>query len=157
VSLYHGDAVFRPLATDHPLDPSSASPPFTSILALDCAFHFNTRHDFLGQAFARLSSGGRVALADICFSPAALQRRWIALVTATVMPTANMISPENYVQDMQKLGFVDVVMEDVTDDVFPGFIAFLQSRGIVWWIFGAIFRWYTSLGVRFVVVAGTRE
>jgi hypothetical protein len=73
------------------------------------------------------------------------------------MPTTNMISPEKYVQDMQELGFVDVVMEDVTDDVFPGFIGFLQSRGIDWWIFGAMFRWYISLGVRFVVVAGTRE
>jgi len=157
VTLYYGDAVFRSLATDHPLDPSSNSPPFTSILALDCAYHFHTRRDFLRQAFTRLSSGGRVALADICFSPAALQRRWIALVTAAVMPTANMVSPEKYVQDMQEIGFVDVTMEDVSEDVFPGFIGFLQSRGIGWWIFGGIFRWYISLGVRFVIVAGTRD
>lgn len=145
------------MATDHPLDPSSTAPPFTSILALDCAYHFHTRQDFLEQAFARLSTGGRVALADICFSPTALERRWIALVTSAVMPTANMVSPETYVQGMQQIGFVDVVMEDVTDDVFPGFIGFLQSRGIGWWMFGAVLRWYISLGVRYVVVAGTRE
>ena len=157
VTLYHGDAVFRPSAVDHPLDPASVSPPFTSILALDCAYHFDTRNTFLKQSFARLSSGGRIALADICFSSAALQRRWIGLAAALGMPAANMISPVKYVQDMEELGFADVTLEDVTEDVFPGFVRFLQSRGIGWRMFATAVKWYVGLGVRFVIVAGTRR
>ena len=159
VTLYHGDAVYRPSATNHPLDPSSETPTFTTILALDCAYHFDTRYSFLSQSFARLSPGGRIALADICFTPAALENSLTMLLAplAGLMPRANMISPENYVQALAEIGFVDVTMEDVSEEVFPKFIQFLKSRGLGWWIFGNVVKWYAGLGARFVVVTGTRD
>jgi hypothetical protein len=79
------------------------------------------------------------------------------MATVGMMPRANMISPEKYAQDLQEIGFVDVTMEDISEEVFPGFVEFLRSRGFGWWIFSIIIGWYTGLGVRFVVVAGTRK
>jgi hypothetical protein len=125
---------------------------------LDCAFHFDTRHNFLSQSFARLSPGGRVALADICFTPTAFQSKLTRLLAPFVglMPKANMISPENYVQALEQIGFVDVTIEDVSEDVFPGFVRFLKSRGMGWWFFGNVAEWYAGVGARYVVVTGTK-
>jgi hypothetical protein len=143
----------------HPLDITAASPPFTIILALDCAYHFDTRNAFLRQSFARLAPGGRIALADIVFDAEALTRaslvkRW--LMSTFLMPKRNIISIEKYVQDMLDMGYVDVELEDVSEDVFPGFMRFLRSRGLGWSCFSGIVGLCHKAGARFVVVAGSK-
>lgn len=157
VDLYSADAVCDESNKSHPLHPESEVY-FNSILALDCAYHFDTRRRFLGQSFEKLAPGGRIALADICFAPSALKSLKTRLITSLlrVMPSANMISTEEYVQDMLQIGFVDVVLEDITEDVFPGFVKFLKGRGWGWWIFGYIFQWYAIAGARFVIVGGSK-
>ncbi len=52
VNLYHGDAVDHGEDPNHPLCPASAML-FDSVLALDCAYHFNTRRTFLEQTFEK--------------------------------------------------------------------------------------------------------
>jgi hypothetical protein len=166
VVLRHGDAVFRPGAKseDHPLDPSSQSSPYTAILALDCAYHFNTRSSFLRQSFLRLTPGGRIALADICFTPAALQtnlfHNLISIRTLVrlsgLMPRSNMISTDQYVSEMQRIGYMDVQMEDLSDNVFPAFTKFLRRRGGGWWVFASILGWWAGRGMRFIVISGKK-
>jgi len=155
VKLHHGDAVYRPSTANHPLDPSSETPPYTAILALDCAYHFKTRHVFLQQSHTRLAPGGRIALADICLLQGWLPRFCMFLLG--VMPKENMISPDEYVTDLMDLGYVDVKMQDVSADVFPGFQRFLKGRGLGWWIFGNIIQGYAALGARFVLVSGAKS
>lgn len=157
VDLYSANAVCDGSNKSHPLRPESEVY-FDSILALDCAYHFDTRRRFLAQSFEKLAPGGRIALADICFAPSALGNLKTRLITSLlrVMPVANLISTEEYVQDMLQIGFVDVVLEDITEDVFPGFVKFLKGRGWGWWIFGCIFQWYTIAGARFVIVGGSK-
>ncbi|KAH8102607.1 hypothetical protein BXZ70DRAFT_929208 [Cristinia sonorae] len=163
VTLYHGDAVYRP--TDkkqdypHPLNPTSRLRPFTTILALDCAFHFRTRHDFLVQSYTRLAPGGRIALADICFSRGSgwkrgVVRRLVGLLG--VMPAENMITVCDYVRDMEVIGYEDVVVEDITEDVFPGLIKFLGGREIGWKVFARMMGLLPAAGARFVIISGRR-
>ena len=162
VVLYHGDAVFRPglqPKSNHPLDPSSPAPPYTTILALDCAYHFNTRSTFLRQSLHRLSSGGRIALADICFTPTRLES-YISTSAVSrlcgLMPPSNVVTPDQYVHEMQEMGYADVQLEDVSGYVFPGFTKFLKGKGGGWWVFGGVVAWWARSGMRFVVVSGQK-
>ncbi|EGN95887.1 hypothetical protein SERLA73DRAFT_76937 [Serpula lacrymans var. lacrymans S7.3] len=159
VCLYHGDAIYRPGAVNHPLDPDSTGPLYTTILALDCAYHFQTRNDFLSQAFRCLASGGHVALADICFTPPSLQS-WSSqclFFILRLVPKQNIISTEQYVRAMTSIGYVDVELEDITDDVFPGFTGFLSTRGLRWFLLALVLRCYAYAGARFVLVSGTKS
>ncbi|KAJ3737171.1 S-adenosyl-L-methionine-dependent methyltransferase [Lentinula guzmanii] len=159
ISLHAGDAVYKQesSATDHPLNPSSSAR-FDSILALDCAYHFRTRETFLCQAFRQLSPAGRIALADICFANE-LPMNWQARVIRRVlrlMPRENVISINEYVGRLEQIGYEDVKVEDISEDVFPGFVSFLKPRGLGWWIFGSVLCCYYKAGARFVIASGSR-
>lgn len=153
--LYLGDAVYRLGREDHPLSPNNADM-YDSILALDCAYHFHTRRDFLRQSLSHLAPGGRIALADICFpmSWKTISLGTRALLTVlNVIPKENIVSLDEYEADMRNMGYVDVKIEDISEEVFPGFIRFLKSRGWGWWIFGRVMSEFAGRA-RFVVVSG---
>ena len=60
-------------------------------------------------------------------------------------------------KNMQMLGYEDVQLEDISEDVFPGFTRFLKGRGGGWWVFGRWMEWWhKSAGARFVLVSGRR-
>lgn len=155
VSLHACDAIYHPTAVDHPLDPST-SHVFDAILALDCAYHFNTRKTFLRQSFEKLAPGGRIGLADICFDTSTSSRAWLASMLIRMIPKYNLISMEAYISDMEEIGYVDVRLEDITENVFPGFIRFLKGRGWGWWAFGTVIQWYANAGAQFVIVRGIK-
>lgn len=73
-----------------------------------------------------------------------------------LMPKENAISIDEYEACLKRIGFVDVIVEDISTDVFPGFVGFLRQRGPGWWIFGTIIYWYYIAGVRFVLASGSR-
>ncbi|KAG6878387.1 hypothetical protein C0993_007569 [Termitomyces sp. T159_Od127] len=158
VDLYLGDAVCQHPQIAHPFDPSSLTS-FDRILALDCAYHFNTRFDFLRQGYSKLAPGGRIALADICFEAKMLRSRrvWFLSSVFRLMPKHNIVSAEEYVTQMRDIGYVDVKLEDITGEVFPGFVRFLKSRGMGWRFFGSVVDWYSKAGARFVIVSGCRR
>ena len=99
------------------------------VTALECAFHFDTRADFLAESFRVLRPGGRIAVADII--PAApaggpLRRRWQraswrALARALSVPDANADTREAYAARFAAAGFEAVSVRSVGEDVFPGF------------------------------------
>jgi cyclopropane fatty-acyl-phospholipid synthase-like methyltransferase len=159
VKLYQGDAVFRPSATSsHPLDPNSDIPAFTTIIALDCAYHFRSRYTFLSQCFRRLESGGKIALGDMCLSssnPAPSLKRSLIQMAMSI-PSENMIPKAQYRDQLEELGYQDIVIEDVSNDVFGPFADFLGKRGIGWWLFSKILRAWWKTGVAFVMVSATK-
>ncbi|KAG8984606.1 hypothetical protein FRB90_005203 [Tulasnella sp. 427] len=165
--LYQGDAIFRPLDhafndDAHPLDPASQSPPFTAITAIDCAYHFRSRRAFLQQSFERLAPGGSIALADMgLVLPQSPFRRVLARIVCGTLgiPWDSMVSRSDYVSQLQGLGFVNVDVEDITQDVFPHLIGFLKNEtsgspklGRAWWIMGEVFRiWWKSCGGIYII------
>ncbi|KAF5377499.1 hypothetical protein D9615_005348 [Tricholomella constricta] len=158
VWLHLGDAVCQSerATPDHPLAPS-AKTTFDRILALDCAYHFDTRRTFLQQSLRKLAPGGRIALADICFDPDIVLRSrkaWLMSSLLRLMPKENMVSSEGYKTQMVDMGYVDVQVEDITKDVFPGFVRFLKGRGMGWRMFGWVIEWYGGMGAQFIVVSG---
>ena len=157
VTLHCADAVRRPEHATHPFN-SADDLRFDTILALDCAYHFQTRFAFLQQALSNLAVGGRIALADIAFNDFTLDTYCSKLIRAALrmMPSDNVWTTTTYVKNMEQMGYVDVTLEDITDDVFPGFVGFLKSRGRGWWAFGALMEVYFSAGARFVIVSGQR-
>jgi SAM-dependent methyltransferase len=157
VRLFQGDAVWRPgNSQDHPLSPGFQHD-FDNILALDCAYHFNTRQEFLLQSLRRLTPGGSVVLADICFSlspgPVLTFLLWRVL---HIMPKHNITTEEQYMQQMRGIGYEDVELEDITPFVLPGFRAFLKQRGRMWGAFSWLMSWLEGRGLRFVIIKGTR-
>ncbi len=159
VQLYHGDAVYRAPAVGHPLEPTSPLPPFTTILALDCAYHFRSRKDFLRQSLARLTPGGKIALADICFSDGggSSGRLFKSLVGLLgLMPVENIVTIEDYRAIMESVGYAEIEMEDISEDVFPGFCRFLAQRGLNWRVFSWVMTGFASAGARFVIVNGVK-
>jgi SAM-dependent methyltransferase len=157
VCLVAADAISNG-SPDHPLSSPSTFDSFDAIMALDCAYHFNTRQRFLEQSFSRLNSGGRIALADICFSEASLTtvRTRVTTSILRMMPISNRISVKEYRQGMEAAGYIDVTIENITNDVFPAFISFLKGQGMKWWLFAFIFQIYTSSGAQYVVVSGRK-
>lgn len=164
MDLYLGDAVYRSSTTSnhstaqhHPLSPNGGE--FSSILALDCAYHFDTRQVFLRQCFAHLSPDGKIALADICFQngrpPTPLLRRLLG--TVGVMPSLNAVTEQEYLRTMCDIGYEDVILEDISTHVFPGFIQFLRTRGMAWRLFTGVFKTLlVKNGARFVIVVGRK-
>jgi len=160
VHLHRGDAVWRPGSSSnaHPLNPCSEQLSFTSITALDCAYHFRTRAHFLRSCYERLDVGGTLALADLYLDTAPKPSVKLRLLSiALSVPTENMWTKETYLSELTKAGFNSITFEDVTSSVFPGFRMFLRSRGTVW---AALERWgigsWVDAGGRYAIVSCTK-
>ncbi|KAF8680355.1 TRAPP complex subunit trs31 [Rhizoctonia solani] len=177
VQLYLGDAVYRPVSGTpsspkssvqtmrHPLEPNGANnpthlhPSYTSIIALDCAYHFRTREQFLAQSARSLVPGGSIALADMCLDTSTqnlaihmLRRLYYILFSIN---SANMITMQEYKETMERLRYENVIIEDISVSVFPGFIGFLQKRGVGWWVFTRMVNvWWKICGARFIIASG---
>jgi cyclopropane fatty-acyl-phospholipid synthase-like methyltransferase len=108
---------------------------FDLVFALESAFHFDTRHKFLAEAFRVLRSGGRLVLADILRASTrppslfeAAVHRWGR--RAAVIPEDNVWSPPAYQTALCSLGFRDIVVESIADHVFRPFSKAVAAFGL---------------------------
>ncbi|KXS17133.1 S-adenosyl-L-methionine-dependent methyltransferase [Gonapodya prolifera JEL478] len=152
VTLLKGDAV-RPdsWSSDSELgggagDIRGSENKFDVVTCLDCAYHFRTREDFLHLLHRKLlREGGTLALADIIagekpwtqslnwWNPVStlgvvlMQALFLLIMTATNVPLTNLWpGPAHYEAHLRRAGFVDVGVTDISNQVFPGFLAFLE-------------------------------
>ncbi|PKI82328.1 hypothetical protein MVES1_003516 [Malassezia vespertilionis] len=125
---------------------------YDTILALDCAYHFQNRPAFFRSAFQQLKPGGALALVDLVgawpypehpaydFVPSTLaapkhgpsvwqrlRHRVVCYLTGT--PPGSFVSMDNYATQLQHAGFSAVSIQDISHAIFPGFSSFLQGMG----------------------------
>ena len=117
-------------ATELPLEAASV----TKVVALESAFHFDTRERFFDEALRVLEPGGILATAD-CMpylgeKPSGLVnwlgwRRW-------GVPPANIYDSDAYREKLLARGFENVTVESIRHHVFPGMhrYAELRHRGV---------------------------
>ena len=118
-------------ATDMPLGSDSAD----KVLALECAFHFDTREAFLREAARVLRPGGRIVLGDIIParpSPNPLRRAaqragWAATARVWNIPRANADSRRGYAMKLRAAGFTDIRIESIRDHVFTPLHRYLTA------------------------------
>ncbi|MBK1671306.1 hypothetical protein CKO28_25225 [Rhodovibrio sodomensis] len=109
-------------ATDMPVGDAG----FDNVLALECAFHFDTRDDFFHEAFRVLTPGGRLAAADILpAAPAgdpltrAVQRAiWEVTARTWKIPEANAVRPPAYARQLEAAGFTNVRITSIRERVY---------------------------------------
>jgi SAM-dependent methyltransferase len=98
------------------------------VTAVECAFHFHTRADFLAEAFRVLRPGGRLVLADVIRAapePAPLRRRmqdftWSQFAQKFAVPAANADQRAPYAAKLCAAGFAAVDVTPIGEHVFPG-------------------------------------
>src|SRR5690349_9288040 len=102
---------------------------FDRVLALECAFHFDTREQFLREAFSVIKPGGTIALADELPVPGKKSSRANAYTRRYGhVPEANVYDREEYSRRLSSLGFGDVLVESIRQDVFPGMAQYSRQR-----------------------------
>ncbi|MBK1702486.1 methyltransferase domain-containing protein [Thiococcus pfennigii] len=110
-------------ATQMPLDAGSVD----KVVALECAFHFDTRERFFAEAFRVLRPGGRLVVADILPMPPAARRHerlaqrwgWRQAAGKFLIPEANAYTREVYAERLAAVGFAEVAVASIRDDVYP--------------------------------------
>lgn len=98
------------------------------VTAVECAFHFDTREDFLAEAFRVLRPGGRLVLADVIRAapePDRFRRRiqdftWTQFAQKFAVPAANADQRAHYAAKLRAAGFDTVQVTPIGEHVFPG-------------------------------------
>ncbi|KAI8870581.1 S-adenosyl-L-methionine-dependent methyltransferase [Ramicandelaber brevisporus] len=109
---------------------------YDRIFAIDCAYHFATRDQFLSNVANSLESGNgsTFVAADILptFVPDQTDSvgRFIMRVISKVagVPVENMYTADEYRIKLEKLGFEQVRIEDITSNVFPGLADYIEDH-----------------------------
>lgn len=101
-----------------------------TVLALDCAYHFSDRDQFLLDAAAVLPAGGRLGLTDLLLSRSDLGARerlpLRAFAHLARIPWDNLLTEAPYRARWRAAGFEIEHFEDLTPAVFPGFGLWLR-------------------------------
>lgn len=110
-------------ATQMPLEAQSVD----KVVALESAFHFDTRERFFEEAYRVLRPGGRLVAADIIPMPRAravagrLAQRWTWRQASGkfVIPAANAYTRQEYVRKLAHAGFADAQVTSIREQVYP--------------------------------------
>ncbi len=102
---------------------------FDKVLALECAFHFDTRDQFMREAFRVLKPGGTIALADML--PNLGKKSGLKTVFGRKyghVPDANYYDREEYPGRLAAAGFGDILVESIREDVYPAMAKYIRQR-----------------------------
>ncbi|GAA5896096.1 hypothetical protein JCM5296_006244 [Sporobolomyces johnsonii] len=150
------------------------------VIAVDCAYHFNPRSAFLSSAHRLLAPAGRLALTDLVLPSKPLSLVDTLLLSlvclAAGLPRGNLRTAAAYRAELVSLGYDRdaIEMTDISDAVWPGFLAFVERRdeqlgrpgvlGKSWSglrLYARVVRWYSGVGgakarLRFYLISAAK-
>ncbi|HEY0837826.1 MAG TPA: methyltransferase domain-containing protein [Azospirillum sp.] len=97
---------------------------FDNILCVEAAFHFETRRAFLESARRILKDGGRLVMSDILLT----SRERMEQFPVFPSPDNHLSSADEYRELLNDVGFRDVVVQDVTRDVWGAHFQHVARR-----------------------------
>jgi ubiquinone/menaquinone biosynthesis C-methylase UbiE len=123
IVLQHGSATSLPFEANT----------FDKVIAVESAFHFDTREDFFREAFRVLRPGGRIVLLDMIPMPGQKVPLWMraALVFAFQvwqMPAKNLYNREVYADKLHAAGFTSARVESIQEHVAPQFTRYVVTQ-----------------------------
>lgn len=96
---------------------------FDAVVCVEAAFHFQTRRDFLREAWRLLKPGGQLLLSDILFR----SEQWAG---AWTVPRENSLPGiADYRRILNEVGFEDLMVVDATEACWSSF-----CRNLGYWI-----------------------
>jgi ubiquinone/menaquinone biosynthesis C-methylase UbiE len=105
---------------------------FDKVMALESAFHFNTRDDFLREGLRVLKPGGRICMADIMRAkPPTTIMEYLAEQGGRALwqiPSGNLCEIPEYKQRLETIGFINVSIEAIGAQVYKPFEDFAHKR-----------------------------
>ncbi|KAI8841663.1 S-adenosyl-L-methionine-dependent methyltransferase [Chytriomyces cf. hyalinus JEL632] len=159
IKVFVGDALkpweWRQVTTVKDATSVEASPltngSIDSVVSLDACYHFNNRQKFLQQSIEILKpTTGLLSISDIILGPGFENAETVSFVDKLFLrifcanasvPMENLVPLKDYRLQIEEAGFVDIEIEDVTDQVFPGLLQFVRRQSESLQDFADPFRW----------------
>jgi cyclopropane fatty-acyl-phospholipid synthase-like methyltransferase len=106
---------------------------FDNIIAIESAFHFNTRKAFLEKAYKVLKPNGTICLADGIqdFDKIKKHNNIQERLDFLGIPETNLTDKYNYVKMLEEIGYRGIVITDISENVIP-FAATTISQNMDW-------------------------
>jgi ubiquinone/menaquinone biosynthesis C-methylase UbiE len=106
---------------------------FDKVIALESAFHFDTREDFFREAFRVLKPGGRLVTLDMIPMPGLKTSIWLRLGLAVgfqlwQMNAKNLYDRNIYAQKLTAAGFQNARCDSINEHVAPHFTRFVIQK-----------------------------